>query len=110
MSGRLGGASKRGRRAKWLQRLVPMRWRFWRFWTTSDFLEAGERARQEHAAWLTRAMASGRAYPKIPVKPADAGGFDRLVNKPGGEELAAAWWEAAFNRVDRIEEQTKRRG
>ncbi|MCX5690580.1 MAG: hypothetical protein NTV94_12500 [Planctomycetota bacterium] len=86
-----------------------MRWRFWRFWTTSEFLEAGEKARQEHARWLTRAMASGMAYPKIPVKPADAGGFDRLRDKAGGQELAAAWWEAARNRVERLEEQINRR-
>lgn len=86
-----------------------MRWRFWRFWTTSEFLEAGEKARQEHARWLTRAMASGKSFPTIPVRPAREGGFDRLMNKAGGEELAAAWWEAAFNRVDRIEEQINRR-
>ncbi|MBX3410612.1 MAG: hypothetical protein KF859_12090 [Phycisphaeraceae bacterium] len=83
-----------------------MRWRFWRFWSRDEFLEAGERARLEHSEWLSRALRSGKNYPRIPVKPVVLGGFDRLMEKPGGPDLCAAWWQAAFNRVDHLDHST----
>jgi len=86
-----------------------MSWRFWRFWSRKDLLDAGERARREHEEWLTRAISSGKSYPKIPLKPAATGGYSELMERPGGEQLAAAWWEAAFGRVDRLDEQSNRR-
>ena len=78
-------------------------WKFWRFWTRSEFVEAGERARREHARWLTDALSSNRPYPKIPLRAVRDGGFGPLLARSGGEELARSWWGAAFNRVDRIE-------
>jgi len=80
-----------------------MTWRFWKYWTQSQFIEAGERARQEHALWLTQAMRSRKPYPKIPLRAVDAGGFERLMHKQGGERLTTSWWEAAFARIDRVE-------
>jgi hypothetical protein len=83
-----------------------MRWRFWRFWSRDEFIEAGERARREHSQWLSQALRSGKKYPRIPVKPVVLGGYSRLLEKPGGQELCTAWWEAAFNRVDLLDQST----
>ena len=75
----------------------------WRFWIRREALEAGARMRQEHSAWLTDAVLSDRPYPKIPLRRVDEGGFDRLRERPNGPERAAAWWFAAFQRMDRAE-------
>jgi hypothetical protein len=75
----------------------------WRFWIRREVLEAGERMRQEHSAWLTDALLSERPYPQIPLRRVDEGGFDHLMQRPSGPERAASWWSAAFRRVDRVE-------
>jgi hypothetical protein len=56
--------------------------------------------RRVHEAWLTRAVTSGKAYPRIPVRRVDEGGFDPLLSRPGGRQLADRWWSAALGRVD----------
>ncbi|TVQ60860.1 MAG: hypothetical protein EA378_10575 [Phycisphaerales bacterium] len=61
---------------------------------------AGERMRDEHSAWLTAAMMSGRPYPRIPTKGVSRGGYDPLRARPGGADRAAAWWRGALDRVD----------
>lgn len=56
--------------------------------------------RRVHEVWLTRAVSSGKPYPRIPVKRVDQGGFDRMMARPGGRETADRWWSAALGRVD----------
>jgi hypothetical protein len=56
--------------------------------------------RRVHEVWLTRAVSSGKTYPRIPVKRVDQGGFDHLMARPGGREMADRWWSAALDRVD----------
>lgn len=73
-----------------------MKWRFW----NDDSLDLAERARREHSEWLTRAMASSREYPRIPVRPVVTGGFSRLLSRGNGAELARRWWEAALARME----------
>lgn len=80
-----------------------MRWRLWRFWTKRDYLEAGELARRVHEEWLNRAMTGRKKYPEIPVRPEVTGGFAPMMSRDGGARLAEQWWEAAFNRMDRLE-------
>jgi hypothetical protein len=67
-----------------------------------DMQSASERFRAEHSAWLTLAMLTGRAYPRIPTKRTDLGGFDALRRRPGGLARAAAWWRAALAKVDDV--------
>lgn len=67
-----------------------------------DLQSTSERFRAEHSAWLTLAMLTGRAYPRIPTKRADRGGFDDLRSRPGGLARAAAWWRAALARVNDV--------
>lgn len=67
-----------------------------------DMQTASERFRAEHSAWLTLAMLTGRAYPRIPTKRTDLGGFDALRRRPGGLARAAAWWRAALAKVDDV--------
>ena len=75
----------------------------WRAKTIGDLQRsAGERFRAQHSAWLTRAMLTGRSYPRIPAKPAAAGGFDDLRRRPGGLRRAAAWWRAALAKVNDV--------
>ena len=73
-----------------------MRWlRFWQ----RDPREAGERFRAQHSAFLTRAVRTPGAFPRIPVKAVDRGGYDRLRRVETGEAHAALWWSTALDRV-----------
>ncbi len=82
--------------------------RFFRFRSKDDFIEAGELARQQHSAWLTRAIVEGKEkpYPRIPIRPIVTGGFSRLMTTQNGPQLAEQWWKAAFNRMERVENET----
>jgi hypothetical protein len=64
-----------------------------------DIVDTGARFRAQHSAWLTLAMMSGRRYPRIPSKPADLGGYDRLMSRPSGRRHAARWWRLALSRI-----------
>ena len=75
----------------------PMRWRLF---GRDDVPSLGESYRLVHEAWLTRAMRSGRPYPRIPLRKVEAGGFSGLMKRPGGRALADTWWTAALDRVD----------
>ena len=70
-------------------------------------LEAGERARRLHSAWLSAALASGRSYPRIPSRPVERGGFDALRHRPTGPERAERWWSLALERVERDPPDTR---
>jgi len=59
-----------------------------------------EQFRRVHERWLTRALATARPIPRIPVRREDAGGFDRLRARPGGRALAERWWALALAIVD----------
>lgn len=72
----------------------------WRWFSRRDPRFASKRFRQEHSRWLTNAMLSGRAYPRIPTRLVSKGGFSGMMSRPGGSETAQRWWDAAFERVD----------
>ncbi|MDX2148395.1 MAG: hypothetical protein SFZ23_12815 [Planctomycetota bacterium] len=61
--------------------------------------DPGEVARRLHSAWLTAALASGRRFPRIPLRRVDAGGFDWLMSRPEGPQRAERWWKRALRRV-----------
>jgi hypothetical protein len=71
----------------------------WRFWEHED-IDEGDKARLVHSQWLTEALASGKPYPRIPVRPVITGGFSRLMSSRHGPNLAERWWELALERVD----------
>lgn len=73
---------------------------FWNPLRRRRLSSAAERFRREHSLWLTQAMLTGRAYPRIPSRRVDAGGFDGLRAREGGGRRAGAWWAAALTRVD----------
>jgi hypothetical protein len=60
----------------------------------------GAAARRQHSAFLTEALATGRTYPRIPMKPVEKGGFAKLLSLENGARLAAKWWELALARFD----------
>ncbi len=72
------------------------------FWVSRRrLLESfGARARRVHSAWLTRAVREGRAYPRIPTRRVDLGGFDALMRREGGPKIAERWWTIALLRVE----------
>jgi len=72
----------------------------WNPFRQRRLLTAAERFRREHSLWLTRAMLTHRAYPRIPSRRVEAGGFEALRAREGGPGRAAAWWAAALTRVD----------
>lgn len=63
-------------------------------------------ARRTHSLWLTRAFNTGREYPRIPVRAAAAGGYSRLMARPGGPALAERWWAQALLRVEPIDDES----
>ncbi|GJQ29065.1 MAG: hypothetical protein HBSAPP03_09490 [Phycisphaerae bacterium] len=69
-------------------------------WTHKRVESASELFRRQHSLWLTRALRGGREYPRIPVRAVTAGGWSRLMARPGGPALAERWWSHAFDRVD----------
>ncbi len=73
---------------------------FWKLLGRADVLERGEAARRAHSAWLTHALASGRAYPRIPVRRVDEGGFAVLMQTQYGRQVAEAWWTLALEQVE----------
>jgi hypothetical protein len=72
------------------------------FWNRlyARLMTPGQVARHAHSAWLTRALASGRAYPRIPLKRVADGGFERVMRQPSGPAQAERWWRIALERVD----------
>jgi hypothetical protein len=84
------------------QRLDNLRYTqgMWRFFRSGDLPPLAEAYRRVHEAWLTRAVRSGRTYPRIPLKRVDQGGFDGMVKTPRGRAMADRWWMTALERVD----------
>lgn len=64
----------------------------------------GELMRRTHSRWLTGALMTGRAYPRIPIRPVSTGGFARLNARTGARRWADAWWAVALNRVEADED------
>lgn len=50
---------------------------------------------EQTSAFLSWALRQKRV-PRIPRIRTDMGGFDPIMRKPGGRELAAAWWSKAL--------------
>jgi hypothetical protein len=73
---------------------------FWRSHEDGGLPDPGAEFRRVHERWLTRALASSRPIPRIPVRRADSGGFDRLLARPGGRALADRWWALAMSIAD----------
>jgi transposase len=61
--------------------------------------DQGEMARRVHSQWLTAALQSEIAYPRIPVRRADAGGWDELLAKPNGHAITERWWRRVLARI-----------
>ena len=72
----------------------------WNFFRAAAPTTAGELMRRAHSRWLTAAMSTRRAYPRIPVRPLSTGGFARLTSRASGRHWADIWWDAALRRVD----------
>jgi len=72
------------------------------FWNRLTGRRAGtpEAMRRQHSRWLTRAFQTGHEYPRIPVRAVAAGGFAKLMARPGGPALGERWWSMALERVD----------
>ncbi|MCC6428934.1 MAG: hypothetical protein IT435_19200 [Phycisphaerales bacterium] len=64
--------------------------------------ERGEVARRVHSAWLSDALASGRAYPRIPLRRVDEGGFSVLMGTSYGSQLSEAWWVMTLDQVNTV--------
>ncbi|MBU6412383.1 MAG: hypothetical protein KGS45_02830 [Planctomycetes bacterium] len=65
-----------------------------------DAMTAGERARLLHSRWLTEALRSGRDLPRIPLRRVEEGGWEELLAKPKGRDVAERWWRRALRWVD----------
>ena len=72
----------------------------WRLSSFGGIPNPADAFRRIHEAWLSRAMESRLEYPRIPIRQVDKGGFDHMLSRPRGRELADRWWEAAFDRME----------
>jgi len=72
----------------------------WRFWNSDERLTSAEVARALHSQWLTKALASRREYPRIPIRRAAEGGFSKMLDRPGGPDRARQWWDTALDRLE----------
>jgi len=72
----------------------------WNFFSGAFPLDPAEVARQLHSRWLSRAITSKKAYPRIPVRPVSEGGFSGLTQTEEGRAANDAWWEATLEMVD----------
>lgn len=71
------------------------------FWRASpDDNPRASLFRRVHERWLTRALSSRKAYPRIPIRRVDHGGFDLVRSQPAARARADRWWELALERVD----------
>jgi hypothetical protein len=74
---------------------------FGRWLWRKRLIDAGEQARREHSAFLTRAlMLPPNALPRIPTRKVSEGGFSREMAAPEGRRWAQRWWSTTFDRVD----------
>jgi len=71
----------------------------WRFLEPDDLSSKAAAFRRTHERWLTRALRSGMPLPRIPLRRVDEGGFEELLARPRGREVAARWWRMAFARL-----------
>ena len=62
---------------------------------------AAKRYRDEHSRWLTRAMASGQRFPRIPTAEVSRGGFSPMMSNPNGRLAAEWWWLTTLEQVPR---------
>jgi hypothetical protein len=59
-------------------------------------LSHAEKFRRTHERWLNAALRGAAPIPRIPVRRADLGGFDDLLARSRGREVADRWWRRAF--------------
>ncbi|QYU67425.1 hypothetical protein J4558_21245 [Leptolyngbya sp. 15MV] len=75
----------------------------WRSSRREGLPDPAREFRRVHEEWLTRAMRSGVAYPRIPLRRVDAGGFDAMMARPEGRARARRWWSIVLDRLDPVE-------
>lgn len=61
-----------------------------------DPASPGARMVRYHAHWLSLALRSHRAFPRIPMRMVSEGGFSALLASPDGRRTAETWWVAAL--------------
>ncbi len=69
----------------------------WAWMTKRDPEARAEAMRRTHSRFLSAAILSADAFPRIPVRRTDEGGFATLMSRPRGRAAAAAWWRRAFD-------------
>lgn len=75
----------------------------WSFFNPRDLPSKAEQFRRAHEQWLSAAMRSPIAPPRIPIRRVETGGFDDLLARPRGREVAERWWRTAFARTPDVE-------
>lgn len=77
-----------------------MRWNWSRI---RDVEDIAARWRAEHSAWLTAALEREKrekyAWPRIPLRRVDEGGFSGLTATPRGRVVCERWWRRALKAV-----------
>ena len=74
---------------------------FWNWWSLKRRQKTAARMRAEHEAFLTLALMGRGAYPRIPTRRSDEGGFGPMMARNTGRSRADRWWGLAMDKVDR---------
>jgi hypothetical protein len=72
----------------------------WNFATRGDLNDRGAVMRRVHSRWLSRAIDTPLALPRIPTIAVDRGGFEPITDTAGGRAWADAWWGRTLDRDD----------
>jgi len=64
-------------------------------------LDRREQMIHETSAFLTWALSTNAAVPRIPIRRVDDGGFDMLMRMPGARQAVQRWWMRALDIMDR---------
>ncbi len=75
----------------------------WNGFKRKKIIDAGERYRAQHSAFLTFALRTTRRIPRIPRKRADEGGYSGLLKLESGQKRASQWWSVAIMKLDDLE-------
>lgn len=75
----------------------------WSFFNSRDVPSKAEQFRRAHERWLSAAIRSPSPLPRIPVRRVETGGFDDLLARPRGREVADRWWRIALARTPDVE-------
>jgi hypothetical protein len=77
---------------------------YWPFSSRDELPLRGAIMRAIHERWLTKALRSEKALPRIPTRAVREGGFSILMSQSAGRKWAEDWWAMTLDNPDLADE------